>query len=113
MQGQILYVGAKTDSNDLHRDIQNTEPYGTGLYEQSYHLQSVKLFDLETFKSLRAKSKSNDIWAVQLSLSGHLTVKQSEEIKTAANLNTFKKLTKNWSGPACKCNFCAYHHEEK
>ena len=35
-----------------------------------------------------------------------------EEIKTAANLNTFKKLIKNWSGPACKCNFCAYHHEE-
>ena len=25
----ILYVGAKTDSKDLHPDIQNTEPYGT------------------------------------------------------------------------------------
>ena len=36
MQGRILYVGAKTDSNDLHWDIQNIEPYGTGLYEQSY-----------------------------------------------------------------------------
>ena len=35
-----------------------------------------------------------------------------EEIKTAANLNTFKKLIKNWSGPACKCNFCVYHHDE-
>ena len=35
-----------------------------------------------------------------------------EEIKTAANLNTFKKLIKNWSSPACKCNFCSYHHEE-
>ena len=77
MQGRILYVGAKTDSNDLHRDIQNTEPYGTGLYERSYHPQSVKLFDQETFKSLRAKSESNDIWAAQLSLSGHLTVEQS------------------------------------
>ena len=77
MQGRILYVGAKTDSNDLHRDVQNTEPYGTGLYEQSYRPQSVKPFDKETFKSLRAKSKSNDIRAVQLSLSGHLTVEQS------------------------------------
>ena len=45
MQGRILYVGAKKDSNSLHRDIQNIEPYGTGLYEQSYHPQSVKLFD--------------------------------------------------------------------
>ena len=45
MQGRILYVGAKTDSNDLHRDIQNIEPYGTGLYEQCYHPQSVKLFN--------------------------------------------------------------------
>ena len=35
-----------------------------------------------------------------------------EEIKTAANLNTFRKLIKNWSGPACKCNFCFYHHKE-
>ena len=35
-----------------------------------------------------------------------------EEIKTAANLNTFKNLIKNSSGPACKCNFCSYHHEE-
>ena len=35
-----------------------------------------------------------------------------EEIKTAANLNTFKKLIKNWSAPGCKCNFCSYHHEE-
>ena len=35
----------RTDSNDLHRDIQNTEPYGTSLYEQSYHPQSFKLFD--------------------------------------------------------------------
>ena len=77
MQGRILYVGAKTDSNNLHRDIQNAEPYGTGVYEQSYHSQSVKLFDLENFKSLRAKSESNDIWAAQLSLSGHLTVEQS------------------------------------
>ena len=77
MQGRILYVAAKTDSNDLHRDIQSIEPYGNGLYEQSYHPQSVKLFDWETFKSLHAKSKSNEIWAAQLSLSGHLTVGQS------------------------------------
>ena len=35
-----------------------------------------------------------------------------EEIKTAPNLNTFKKLIKNWSGTACKCNLCAYHPEE-
>ena len=28
-QGRILYVGAKMDSNDLPRDIQNNEPYGT------------------------------------------------------------------------------------
>ena len=62
---------------DFHRDVQNTEPYGTSLYEQSYHPQLVKRFDLETFKSLRAKSKSNDIWAAQLLLSGHLTVEQS------------------------------------
>ena len=76
MQGRILYVGAETDSNDVHRDIQNTEPYGTSLYEQSYP-QSVKLFNYETFESLHAKSKSNDIWAAQLSLSGHLTEEQS------------------------------------
>ena len=85
MQGRILYVGAETDSNDLHRDIQNIEPYGTGLYEQSYHPQSVKLFDQDTFKSLRAKSKSNDIWAAQLSLSGYLTVvcrKKSKQQQT-------------------------------
>ena len=77
MQGRILYVAAKTDSNDLHRDIQNTEPYGTGLYKQSYYPQSVKLFNKETFKSLGAESRSNDIWAAQLSLSGHLTMEQS------------------------------------
>ena len=77
MQGRVLYVGAETDSNDLHQDLQNTEPYGTSLYEQSYHPQSVKLFDQETLKSLHAKSKSNNIWAAQLSLSGHLTVEQS------------------------------------
>ena len=35
-----------------------------------------------------------------------------EEIKTAPNLNTFKNLIKNWSSPACKCNFCTNHHEE-
>ena len=35
-----------------------------------------------------------------------------EETKTAPNLNTFKKLIKNWSGPACKCNFCSYYQEE-
>ena len=29
MQGPILYVGAKTDSNDLHRDI-HIELYGAG-----------------------------------------------------------------------------------
>ena len=35
-----------------------------------------------------------------------------EEIKTAPNVNTFKKLIKVWDDPLCKCNFCAYHHAE-
>ena len=45
MQGRILYIEAKTDPNDLHQDIQSFEPYGTGSCKQSYHPQSVKLFD--------------------------------------------------------------------
>ena len=51
---------------------------------------------LETFESLRAESKSNNIWAPQFSLSGHLLWNSlQEEIKTAPNLNTFKNLIKN------------------
>ena len=95
MQGRILYVGAKTDSNNLHRDIQNIEPYGTTLYEQSYHPQSVTQFHQKTFNSLCAKSKSNNIRAVQLSLSGHLTLEQfARRNQNSSNLNTFKKLIK-------------------
>ena len=30
-----------------------------------------------------------------------------EEIKTASNLNFFKKLIKSWEGPHCRCNFCS------
>ena len=30
-----------------------------------------------------------------------------EGIKTASNLNSFKKLIKFWEGPHCRCNFCS------
>ena len=30
-----------------------------------------------------------------------------EEIKTASNLNSFKRLIKSWEGPHCRCNFCS------
>ena len=34
------------------------------------------------------------------------------EIKSADNLNTFKRLIKTWNGPSCRCNFCSFNREE-
>ena len=31
-----------------------------------------------------------------------------EHIKTAENLEIFKRLIKTWEGPTCNCNFCKY-----
>ena len=92
--------------------ILNIEPYGTCLYEQSYHPQSnystrrpLNLFvprvNQTTYGLHSFRYQGTLLWN-----------SLPEEIKTAANLNTFKKLIKNWSGPACKCNFCTYHREE-
>ena len=32
------------------------------------------------------------------------------EIKSADNLNSFKRLIKQWDGPSCKCSACKYNH---
>ena len=32
------------------------------------------------------------------------------EIKSADNLNSFKRMIKQWDGPSCKCNACKYNH---
>ncbi len=31
------------------------------------------------------------------------------ELKSAENLNSFKKMIKQWDGPSCKCNACKYY----
>ena len=35
-----------------------------------------------------------------------------KEIKTASNLNSFKKLIKSWEGPQCRRDFCSYNRGE-
>ena len=32
------------------------------------------------------------------------------EIKSADNLNSFKRMIKQWDGLSCKCNACKYNH---
>ena len=35
----------------------------------------------------------------------------AEQIKTAENMGTVKKLIRNWKGPQCKCAYCKYANE--
>ena len=32
------------------------------------------------------------------------------ELKSADNLNSFKRMIKQWDGPSCQCNVCKFNH---
>ena len=53
-----------------------------------------------TFGSNSLRSLGPQIWNVL-----------PNEIKSANNLNSFKRLIKQWDGPNCKCNACQYSSE--
>ena len=101
-QSGNLHVGIKTDSFYTHRDLQNHKQHRTRIHEQysrpnQSHYSSRRPLNLfvprinQTTYGLRSfRYQGTVLWN-----------SLPEEIKTASNLSSFKKLIKSWEGPHC------------
>ena len=91
---------------EIYKTLSNLNPrYMQELFERNSSSHSPKRpNDLKIPRVNQTSHGSRSIKSDGAKLWNHLP----KDTKSAENLNIFKKLIKDWTGPSCGCNYCLY-----
>ena len=107
----IVFSGPSTCSHKIsfYRNLQNLTLPKSTIYEKLFQLNesrysSRRPLDLIVQRVNQTRYGLRSIQYEGAKIWNHLP----NSIKSAENLDDFKRLIKTWEGPSCNCNFCKF-----